>query len=115
MTPIYRATITLQIDREAAKVVDTQVEPSDQLVAGEEFFQTQYGLLKSRSLAARVVDSLNLATNDNFLHAMGVRPHYRQGSAGDIAGQRRQLVLNTFQKNLGVAPVQRIASCRCDV
>jgi succinoglycan biosynthesis transport protein ExoP len=106
MTPVYRATITLQIDREAAKVVSTQVEPSDQMVAGEEFFQTQYGLLKSRSLAARVVDSLNLAANDNFLHAMGVRAHYRQGTAGDLSSQRRQLVLNTFQKNLGVAPVR---------
>ena len=60
-TPIYRATITLKIEREASKVVDFKggsVVPEE---AGDlEFYRTQYELLKSRSLAERVVAQLNL-------------------------------------------------------
>jgi capsular exopolysaccharide family len=59
-TPIYRATTILQIEREAVKVVEFQeVNPSDS--GGADFYQTQYELLKSRSLAERVVDQLGLA------------------------------------------------------
>ncbi len=62
MTPIYSASATLQIDRQAPKVVDDGSEdrgsPYD-----PEFYQTQYELLKSRSLAERVVASLNLTEN----------------------------------------------------
>lgn len=61
-TPIYRASATLQIDREAAQVVDMEgVLPAENLYSAQEFYQTQYGLLKSRSLAQRVVASLGLA------------------------------------------------------
>ena len=55
-TPIYRASATLQIDREAAQVVDVEgVLPAEGMYSAQEFYQTQYGLLKSRSLAQRVV------------------------------------------------------------
>src|SRR6187551_1792339 len=48
VTPTYSAHATLQIDREAAKVMNVQdVMPQEQLVQGEEFYQTQYGLLRS--------------------------------------------------------------------
>src|SRR5262249_53448204 len=51
-TPIYEATATIQIDRQAQKVVKLD-GVQDRDVAGEDlrFYQTQYDLLKSRSLA----------------------------------------------------------------
>ncbi|KAF1687190.1 exopolysaccharide biosynthesis protein [Pseudoxanthomonas broegbernensis] len=58
-TPIYRATAVLQIERQSQQVVQsgelgipTGVDP--------EFLTTQIGLLKSRTLAERVVDDLDL-------------------------------------------------------
>ena len=70
MTPIYTAQTMVQIDRETAKVVEgADVEPRESMVAGEEFFQTQYGLLRSRSLAVRVIDALGLAKTDRRANA----------------------------------------------
>jgi uncharacterized protein involved in exopolysaccharide biosynthesis len=60
-TPIYRATITIKIEREAAKIVDFKggaVAPEE--YGDLDFYRTQYELLKSRTLAERVVEQLNL-------------------------------------------------------
>jgi len=60
-TPIYRATITLKIEREASRVIDFKggrVDPEE--IGDIEFYRTQYELLKSRTLAERVVEQLNL-------------------------------------------------------
>ncbi len=71
MTPVYRAVTVIQIDTDAPKVIETQAQQSPQAVEGEQFYQTQYGLLKSRSLAERVVNKLNLASNNAFLNGGG--------------------------------------------
>lgn len=72
--PLYSAAVLLQIDREGAKIVQGQdLQPSDGLVEGPEFYQTQYGLLRSRSLAERVVSTMKLAEDPAFL---------RQGERG---------------------------------
>lgn len=62
MTPIYRASLTLQIDREDIKIVKSgEVSPEETEWNSQEYYQTQYELLKSRSLAVRVVNQLGLA------------------------------------------------------
>jgi len=67
MTPIYRASLTLQIDRQEAKVVEYQgVTPMESPQDSREFYQTQYEVLKSRSLAQRVIDQLNLSQHPAF-------------------------------------------------
>lgn len=107
MTPVYRASTTLQIDREAARVLNVdEVQPQESLVQGEEFFQTQYGLLRSRSLAERVVDSLGLATSDAFLEQMKVDPPAMEGTAAARLARHRELVLETVQSNLSISPVR---------
>ena len=58
-TPIYRATITMKIEREAAKIIDFKgVQPEE--YGDIDFYRTQYELLKSRTLSERVVEQLNL-------------------------------------------------------
>ncbi len=54
MTPIYRASLTLQIDREDIKIVKIEeVTPVEgQSGSGQDYYQTQYELLKSRSLVS---------------------------------------------------------------
>lgn len=108
MTPKYLATATLQIDRESARVLDVaEVAPREALVAGEEFFQTQYGLLRSRSLAERVVESLGLAQNDAFLEAMGSSFRDLPDETGQAKSlRRRKEVLNVLDDNLTVSPVR---------
>tara|TARA_R110002051_G_scaffold11314_1_gene41255 strand:+ start:954 stop:3221 length:2268 start_codon:yes stop_codon:yes gene_type:complete len=107
-TPQYTAATTLQIDREAARVLNVDdAAPRESMIQGEEFFQTQYGLLRSRSLAERVIEALGLDASDAFLETMGVTlpDAGRGGTAGRVAN-RRALVLSTVQKNLGVSPVR---------
>jgi len=107
MTPIYSSSITLQIDREAARVLNVdEVQPRESMIQGEEFFQTQYGLLRSRTLAERVVDDLGLASSDAFLEQMGEKLPRREGSAAQQVIRRREAVLETIKKNLGVSPVR---------
>lgn len=70
VTPIYRATAMIQIDRQAMRVMQNESSPSDEFGGRDtDFFQTQYQLLQSRSLAERAVTGLNLADNPRFLAA----------------------------------------------
>lgn len=72
-TPIYRATATIQIDREATRVVD--IEGTEPMKGGDaDFYQTQYALLQSRSLAERVVQRENLASDPDFMSQQGGSP-----------------------------------------
>ena len=65
MTPIYRAVSTLLIEQQSARVVSIeQVYGLD--ASGNESLQTQFELLKSRSLAERVVRQLNLTEHPEF-------------------------------------------------
>ena len=67
ITPIYRATVSIQIDREAMKVMKSDnLQPDDVQVGGAEFYQTQYELLGSRSLAERVVSNGGLLNDPRF-------------------------------------------------
>jgi capsular exopolysaccharide synthesis family protein len=59
-TPIYRAVATLQIERNAAQVVQVGGINENGSNVGNDFQETQIGLLKSRSLAERVVSQLGL-------------------------------------------------------
>ena len=107
MTPIYTAQATLQIDREAARIIDSEdVTPRENMMQGEEFFQTQYGLLRSRSLAERVIESLGLASSNEALEAMGVEAPEAGGTAAAQAARRRAAALKALQDNLGVSPVR---------
>jgi succinoglycan biosynthesis transport protein ExoP len=70
--PVYTAEATLQIDRENEKVVSRD-ESTPQDNFGEEFYETQYGLLRGRSLAVRVAQTQGLLINDDFIARMKSR------------------------------------------
>jgi len=106
MTPIYTGQATLQIDREAARVLAAEDAPRENMMQGEEFFQTQYGLLRSRSLAERVIESLGLASSNQALEAMGVEAPDAGGTAASQASLRRAAALKAVQENLSVSPVR---------
>ena len=64
MTPLYKATAVIQIDKENPNVLafkDVQVVSPD-----EQYYTTQYKILKSRSLAKRTIQDLGLDKNPLF-------------------------------------------------
>jgi polysaccharide biosynthesis transport protein len=67
MTPIFRATSSIQIDRESVNVVKLDDFQADERMSGTEFYQTQYELLGSRTMAERVVTTMGIAENPEFL------------------------------------------------
>jgi polysaccharide biosynthesis transport protein len=66
MTPVYRATASVQIDRESMNIVKVDGLQPEDAQGGLEFYQTQYELLASRSLAERVVSTLGLVSDPGF-------------------------------------------------
>lgn len=69
-TPLYSATVRIQIDREAGKIIDNgTTSPVEQ--GGIEFQKTQYELLKSRGLSERVVTALALDQDGRFVANSG--------------------------------------------
>jgi succinoglycan biosynthesis transport protein ExoP len=67
-TPLYTASTTIRIEPQS-----TPVMGSGEMLSGgegrEDYFQTQLALLKGRALAARVIQSLGLERNPNFVVA----------------------------------------------
>src|SRR5437763_10135908 len=61
-TPIYRSTVILQIDQSTPRVVRFEKDPEQERMGGDDAIamRTQQELLKSRSLAERVIDELRL-------------------------------------------------------
>jgi len=64
--PVYRATATIQINRENPQIVDFK-EIFSANTADWDYYQTQYKILESRSLARRTIHALNLSEHPEFL------------------------------------------------
>ncbi len=71
-TPQYTATSTIEIQREVRNFTNVAGAEADQNAAiDQEFYQTQYGLLQSRTLAERVAQELRVADDVKFFRQMG--------------------------------------------
>jgi len=113
-TPMYQASATIQIDQNAPKVVktDTADTPAD---TGDDtrFYQTQYDLLKSSSLAQKVAADLDLANVPSFLHPKSSSPWaqlwqavFPARAAQDGNFERRKAVAaGMVQGGVSVAPL----------
>jgi capsular exopolysaccharide synthesis family protein len=87
-TPLYRASATLEINPPSVEILQESkgqaVVPND-----SQFLATQYGLLRSRSLAERVAQQLNLASNPEFLDSEADRATRQKIAAG--------MLMNSFE------------------
>ena len=72
MTPQFTATTTVEISRESDKVTDFQGVERETNISDQEFYQTQYGLLKARSLSERVAVQLRLIDDQRFFEMFKV-------------------------------------------
>ena len=84
MTPVYRATSSLLIEAEEAKVVSIE-EIYGLNSSKKEYFQTQYEILRSRQIAEKVVDKLNLVNHPIYAR------NEETGVAGFISGIKTKL------------------------
>jgi capsular exopolysaccharide synthesis family protein len=66
MNPIFRSTATIQINKENPQVVDFK-EIFSVNTMEMDYYQTQYRILESRTLAKRVIHSLKLPEHPEFL------------------------------------------------
>lgn len=82
-TPIYQATVLLQIDRASARIVQFNKDVDPYQENDALMLQTQYELLQSRSLAERVIDDLQLDPSRGRL--VGIAPGAAVGVAPEAA------------------------------
>ena len=73
-TPIFRASTTLQINRDTVNVVRVRGFQPVESLNNQIFYQTQYDLLKSHSLARRVVAAMDLQHNADFQRLLRPSP-----------------------------------------
>ncbi|PID45320.1 MAG: hypothetical protein CSB47_09035 [Proteobacteria bacterium] len=114
--PSYKATATIQIDsEESAKVLNFDVGISGDS-ANNEFFQTQYELLKSRALATKVIEELgfegaarSLTAPTSF--ATSILDTLKVLVRGEDAGKEYELgtrpIESEFLSHLSIAPVKK--------
>jgi polysaccharide biosynthesis transport protein len=132
MTPIYTARATLVIERKEPQVVNIQQVISES-PDGEDisYYESQYGMLKSRSLAAEVIKGKGLDKNPEFTRPGGDGNFLAQliavlwnkplswltslfeqtapsnsGNSGDLSGVNSGLI-DAYNGMLNVEPVKR--------
>jgi succinoglycan biosynthesis transport protein ExoP len=110
MTPKYTASATLEIQRQGDRVVNLQgVEPEVGPV-DQEFYQTQYGLLKSQTLAQRVATDLRLYDDAAFFEMFGkskTAAELRDGGRGGNTRGRNERIreaADVLLDNLSIDP-----------
>jgi capsular exopolysaccharide synthesis family protein len=112
LTPKYTASATIEISRESDRVTDFQGVQRETSVADQEFYQTQYGLLRSRSLSERVATHLKLVDDPSFFEMFGVseeNPAFQQVNGRYPASGRatRQRVAGEIlREHLDVSPTR---------
>src|SRR5262249_29777512 len=109
-TPLYTATVRLQIDRNVAKVVEggnvTPVEGGD-----SEFLKTQYELLMGRMIGERVVSALKLGNNPDFIKVRefsllgAIRELFASSSGGQTSVDRENAAIDVVINNRIVRPI----------
>nr|WP_294811021.1 polysaccharide biosynthesis tyrosine autokinase [uncultured Sphingomonas sp.] len=112
MTPKYTATATVEISRESSKVTDFQGVDREASAADQEFYQTQYGLLRARSLSERVANHLRLVDDPKFFELFGYasdRPAFRLVNGRFPAtgrDERQRIAGEILLRNLSVKPTR---------
>ncbi len=104
MDPVYRASSTLQIERNAKKVVNIDMLNSQESRSDKDFYETQRQLIQSRALARRVINQLNL---EEKVASAGIISSLKSliGLESDLSKRNPSVVETIFLENLSVTPV----------
>ncbi len=111
--PVYKATAQLQIERDMPNVLPFQ-EVFSMDTRYHDFYQTQYRLIQSRTIARMVVNELNLKEDEDFFGKGGFSlkgfirsliPR-RRSAAKDNEEYRDSLFVDAFLGGLRVEPIR---------
>ena len=98
----YASTVRLQISRENTQVVTVGAISRDVSIGDQEFYQTQYGLMRAQSLAERVARDLGVDNDPAFFKAFG------QGDAftgNPDRAKRGEAAADILLSHIEIAPV----------
>ena len=120
MTPQFTASSTIEISRESDRVTNFQGVERETSLTDQEFYQTQYGLLQSRSLSERVASQLQLVDKPDFFQMFGAASNKPEFTAvnGRYTGQGRAARLRiageVLLRHVDVSPTRlsRLVSIR---
>jgi len=85
-TPLYRATVMLEVNPPTVQVVDEKNRPEMSSGSSFDLVATQIGLLSSRAIAERAAQDLNLAGNPDFVGTGGTAAERLQRATDAVAG-----------------------------
>lgn len=113
MTPYFTSTARIEINREQDKVTNVEaVNARENAGQNLEFYQTQYALLESRSLAERVARAKNLTADNRFFDAFGVDPDNdgllvdaNNSQSAAQRNERLKLATEILQSHIGISPI----------
>lgn len=99
----YTAASSIEIQREGDRVVKLEGVEREAGASDLEFYQTQYGLLKARSLAVRVARTMRLGNNRRFIDAYKLDSSLKTLRTEE---SRLRLLSDILLSNLKVTPVR---------
>ena len=113
-TPQYSAVSRIEISRTQKNVTNVESLESAEAGRDQEFYQTQYSLLKARSLGERVVRQLRLGKSDALFEAHGVdssedglfasKLNTQLSSAETLA--REKAAVDLLMDNIEISPIR---------
>lgn len=109
MTPVYTAAGRIEISRAQKKVTNVVGVESEDAGRDAEFYQTQYNLLKARSLAERVARELKLASDPAFFEAHGKELDEANGGLPPTSAERtsrENAVVGLLLQHISISPLR---------
>jgi capsular exopolysaccharide synthesis family protein len=113
MTPQYTATSIVDIQREGSNFIEVNDAQTKGGFSDQEFYETQYGLLKARSLAEHVATSLRLFDDAHFFDLLGTsrnREWFENGRPKPNASSRETRIAAAaaiLLDNIDIVPERR--------
>ena len=101
----YTSTSRLQISRETAQVVNVGAISRDVSVGDQEFYQTQYGLMRAQALAERVARDLGAVDDPAFFRLFGKSNEFDRNPGAQGRARRNELAGDILLHHVEVAPV----------
>jgi uncharacterized protein involved in exopolysaccharide biosynthesis len=101
----YASTVRLQISRETAQVVNLGSVSRDVSIGDQEFYQTQYGLLRAQALAERVARDLGVVDDPAFFDKFGKSDQFARNPGPADRAKRNELAGKILLDHLEVAPM----------
>ena len=109
VVPQYVATSRVLVEMEADQIIEgADTQPAAMYQDADRFLQTQVDIMRSRSLAQRVVEEENLSESEVFFESQGltlpVEEDLPEGAnvARDLPAYREEMAIEALQDNLTV-------------